>query len=152
MNESSVSDLTPCDSECVDSDISLSQEEELDSDQESISNPRLSIPRTHMNRLIAHIMKRNMTHETIRLAYYDRTNDDSDEFPIEMNLNRSKENSKLKMTEKARKLIHLHAEAFIMDLFFTCKEVNDLSRVKTIDQKTFKLCVRLMTKHLLKGP
>lgn len=59
--------------------------------------------------------------------------------------------NKIKISTKARKLIHLHCESYLMDIFELCEKVQTLNDSKTLNKKTFKLCSNLLSKNLLHG-
>lgn len=87
----------------------------------------LIIPKAHIQKMTNHILKSMMMTP-------DGTMDKRKSF---------------KLTQKARKLIHLHCEAYLIDLFSMCKEVQDLKNTKTLKKKTFQFCYRWNFKNFL---
>jgi len=58
-------------------------------------------------------------------------------------------NLDLKISSKARSLIHLHCEAFLIDLFQQSGEIMDLHKVKTLNKKVLQKVFQWNSKSLL---
>ena len=55
----------------------------------------------------------------------------------------------LKVSSKARSLIHLHCEAFLIDIFQQSSEIMDLHKVKTLNKKVLSKVFEWKSKSLL---
>jgi len=55
----------------------------------------------------------------------------------------------LKISSKARGLIHLHCEAFLIDVFDQCRDIMELNKVKTLNRKTLSKVFQWKCKSLL---
>ena len=85
-------------------------------DDEETISKVYCIPKVHMNGIIETILK----------------NDDR--------------KKKFKITQKARRLMHMHTEIFITELFSLSNDIQSIQKSKTLDKQLFQLCSRWMMK------
>jgi hypothetical protein len=58
-------------------------------------------------------------------------------------------NKQFKMDKKARNILHSETEAFLIDIFSLCKNVQDISKSIILKKKTFQFCSKLKSSTVL---
>ena len=101
-------------------------------DEELQSKKGFVIPQSHVRRLIIkELIKNKKLHSN--------------------NLDLMPNETSYKITPKAVKLVQLHTEAFVSEIFGLSKDVLKLTRTKTLKADTIKLCIRWKIQSMLRS-
>lgn len=101
-------------------------------DEELQSKNGFVIPQSHVRRLIIkELIKNKKLHSN--------------------NLDLIPNETSYKITLKAVKLVQLHTEAFVSEIFGLSKDVLKLTRTKTLKADTIKLCIRWKIQSMLRS-